>query len=75
MRRTDRLCPRCTSTAVARSRAGGTLGRFAAGLVGLRPYRCMDCWHLFLSSSRGADQAERGSEPEVTGATAADHST
>jgi hypothetical protein len=46
----QRTCPRCESQSVARSRIRGTLGQAAKRMLGLRPYRCLDCWHRFIDS-------------------------
>jgi predicted Zn-ribbon and HTH transcriptional regulator len=52
--RSARHCPRCESHSVARSRIRGLLGETAKRLLGIRPYRCLDCWHRFLATSKRA---------------------
>jgi len=52
-----RCCPRCESHEVARSRIRGVIGQAAKRLLGIRPYRCLDCWHRFLGTT--ARLAER----------------
>ena len=46
------ICPRCESRAVARSRVRGFVRATAKRLLGIRPYRCLDCWHRFMAVSR-----------------------
>ena len=50
--RASRECPRCDSPSVARSRIRGLLGHTAKRLLGLRPYRCLDCWHRFVATAK-----------------------
>jgi hypothetical protein len=50
--RAARECPRCDSPSVARSRIRGLLGLTAKRLLGLRPYRCLDCWHRFMATTK-----------------------
>lgn len=47
-----RECPRCESRSVTRSRIRGVLGHAMKNLFGVRPYRCLDCWHRFMGVSR-----------------------
>jgi DNA-directed RNA polymerase subunit RPC12/RpoP len=47
-----RECPRCDSQSIARSRIRGMFGQMARRMFGLRPYRCLDCWHRFMGFSR-----------------------
>jgi len=47
-----RACPRCESQSIAHSRIRGVVGQFARRMLGVRPYRCLDCWHRFLGVSR-----------------------
>lgn len=44
-------CPRCDSRSVTRSRIRGWVGHAAKRLLNVRPYRCLDCWHRFISTS------------------------
>jgi len=54
--RSPRCCPRCDSHSIARSRIRGFLGEAAKRVLGVRPYRCLDCWHRFVSTtSRSGD--------------------
>jgi hypothetical protein len=50
--RASRECPRCDSPSVARSRIRGVLGHTAKRFLGLRPYRCLDCWHRFMATAK-----------------------
>jgi hypothetical protein len=45
-------CPRCDSESIARSRIRGSLGQVVRRMFGVRPYRCLDCWHRFLGTSQ-----------------------
>lgn len=46
----SRECPRCESHSVARARTRGVLAQTMKHLLGLRPYRCLDCLHRFVAS-------------------------
>lgn len=52
--RASRECPKCESQSVARSRIRGWVGEATKQMFGLRPYRCLDCWHRFMATSRNA---------------------
>lgn len=52
--RLTRTCPKCESHSIARSRIRGFLDETARKVLGVRPYRCLDCWHRFMSTSRSA---------------------
>ncbi len=52
--RVSRECPKCESRSVARSRIRGWVGEATKQMFGLRPYRCLDCWHRFMATSRSA---------------------
>jgi len=53
--RSSRCCPRCDSHSIARSRIRGWVGYAAKRVLGVRPYRCMDCWHRFVSTTSRSD--------------------
>ena len=44
-------CPKCESRSIARSRIRGVFGHTLKRLFGVRPYRCLDCWHRFVGQS------------------------
>ncbi len=52
--RASRECPRCDSHAIARSRIRGGFDATLKRILGLRPYRCLDCWHRFVGVARHA---------------------
>jgi hypothetical protein len=52
--RSVRSCPKCESHSVARSRIRGWMGETARKVLGVRPYRCLDCWHRFMSATRSS---------------------
>jgi hypothetical protein len=49
--RSARCCPRCDGNSIARSRIRGWFGYTAKRVLGVRPYRCLDCWHRFVSTT------------------------
>jgi len=52
--RVTRTCPRCEDTSISRSRARTWLGGVARTTLGIRAYRCMNCWHRFMGISSRA---------------------
>ena len=65
--RTPRRCPRCGRSRVHRSRRRGLREKFVLPLVGLRPYRCEDCDHRFLSRSDPPDDVSHSHSPRQSG--------
>src|SRR6185295_16019255 len=69
--RTLRECPRCKGQYVLRSRSQTALGRRVLRLLGLRMYRCDDCWHRFIgAATRRTGQVavgEAGAHPVSAG--------
>jgi len=49
--KSSRCCPRCDSHSISRSRIRGWMGEAARRVLGVRPYRCLDCWHRFMGLS------------------------
>jgi hypothetical protein len=47
-----RLCPNCRSAESSRSHRSGPLEKYILGVLGVRPYRCMNCDVRFYAFSR-----------------------
>jgi hypothetical protein len=47
-----RVCPTCGSKGVQRARRRGLYVRVVCLILGLRPFRCSACDHLFLAPCR-----------------------
>jgi len=46
-----RPCPHCRSTETSRSRRHGSVERFLLRVIGVLPYRCLDCDARFYALS------------------------
>jgi len=47
-----RACPRCRSLETTRSRRHGSVERYLLGIIGVLPYRCLECDARFYVFSR-----------------------
>jgi hypothetical protein len=56
-----RACPRCNSLDTSRSRRHGSVERYLLGVIGVLPYRCLDCDARFYVFCRfGAGRSVTG---------------
>ena len=49
---TKRYCPRCRSIETARSHRRGTVERYLLAVIGVRPFRCLNCDVRFYAFER-----------------------
>jgi hypothetical protein len=58
-----RNCPQCRSIATSRSHRRGTVERFLLTVIGLRPFRCLNCDARFYSFGRLDDESALNNKP------------
>lgn len=46
------MCPYCNSHAICREKRHGIFQRMICSTLGVRPYLCMDCEHMYYARSR-----------------------
>lgn len=54
---TNRNCPHCASAKISRSHRRGAIERHFLRLIGVRPFRCLDCDIRFYAFARLDEEA------------------
>jgi hypothetical protein len=54
-----RLCPNCRSAESSRSHRNGAFEKYILGVLGVRPYRCMNCDVRFYAFSRFDEESSQ----------------
>jgi hypothetical protein len=57
-----RLCPNCRSAESSRSHRSGPLEKYILGVLGVRPYRCMNCDVRFYAFSRFNEESSENNK-------------